>query len=380
MNWLANTIEPWPVAKLLPYARNARTHSDEQIAKIAASILEFGFVNPILAGADGLIVAGHGRLLAARKLGLNEVPVVVLDHLSDTQRRALVLADNRLAELSTWDEDLLRIELDALEEADFDIDLTGFDADFLETLFAEEPDNEGETDPDASPEPPAEPITQPGDVWHLGEHRLVCGDATDALAYQRLFPDERRADMVFTDPPYNVNYAAAGSVGAKTSGQVRPILNDALGSEFEGFLLDALTLLLAATRGALHRQSLQRVGYPAKRLPPRRWALVDLRHLGQEHLHPRACRLPAPIRADPLRLAQGQHAPLVRGSQPRRCLADRQATQERSAPDHEAGGAGRARDPQFIQARRQGARCLRWLGYHPDRCGQERAGGQIAGA
>ena len=252
MNWLAEKIDTWPVAKLLPYARNARTHSDEQIAKIAASIAEFGFVNPILAGADGLIVAGHGRLLAARKLGLDEVPVVVLDHLSDTQRRALVLADNRLAELSSWDQDLLRIELEALEEADFDLDLTGFDEAFLDDLFSEEPDNAGHTDPDSAPEAPTEPITQPGDIWQLGEHRLVCGDATDALAYQRLFPDDHRADMVFTDPPYNVNYAAEGSVAANSGGQARPIMNDALGSEFEAFLLDALSLLVAHTQGALY--------------------------------------------------------------------------------------------------------------------------------
>ncbi|XOB91984.1 site-specific DNA-methyltransferase [Pseudomonadota bacterium 24LQ007] len=251
MNWLAERIEHWPIDKLLPYARNARQHSDEQIAQIAASIAEFGFVNPCLVGADGVLVAGHGRLAAARKLGLATVPVVVLDHLTPTQRRALVLADNRLAELSTWDDVLLRIELEALQDEGFDLDLTGFDADALAELLAgEEPQIEGRTEDDAVPEIPEEPVSKPGDVWRLGPHRLVCGDATAAEAYAQLFPDGERADMVFTDPPYNVNYA--NSAKDKLRGKHRPILNDALGAGFHDFLYDALSLLVAHTRGAIY--------------------------------------------------------------------------------------------------------------------------------
>ncbi|HXF09096.1 MAG TPA: site-specific DNA-methyltransferase [Candidatus Acidoferrales bacterium] len=251
MNWFAERIEHWPIDKLLPYARNARQHSDEQIAQIAASIAEFGFVNPILTGADGVLVAGHGRLAAARKLGLSTVPVVVLDHLTPTQRRALVLADNRLAELSTWDDVLLRIELEALQDEGFDLDLTGFDADALAELLAgEEPEHEGQTEDDAVPEIPEEPVSKPGDVWRLGPHRLVCGDATAAEAYAQLFPDGERADMVFTDPPYNVNYA--NSAKDKLRGKHRPILNDALGAGFHDFLYDALSLLVAHTRGAIY--------------------------------------------------------------------------------------------------------------------------------
>ena len=231
--------------------RNARQHSDEQIAQIAASIAEFGFVNPILTGADGVLVAGHGRLAAARKLGLPTVPVVVLDHLTPTQRRALVLADNRLAELATWDDALLRIELEALQDDGFDLDLTGFDADALAELLAdEEPQIEGRTEDDAIPEMPEEPVSRPGDVWRLGPHRLVCGDATTAEAYARLFPDGERADMVFTDPPYNVNYA--NSAKDKLRGKHRPILNDALGEGFYDFLFDALALIMAHTRGAIY--------------------------------------------------------------------------------------------------------------------------------
>ncbi|MEW6248970.1 MAG: site-specific DNA-methyltransferase, partial [Nitrospirota bacterium] len=226
-------------------------HSDEQIAQIAASIAEFGFVNPCLVGADGVLVAGHGRLAAARKLGLSTVPVVVLDHLTPTQRRALVLADNRLAELSTWDDVLLRIELEALQDEGFDLDLTGFDADALAELLAgEEPEHEGQTEDDAVPEIPEEPVSKPGDVWRLGPHRLVCGDATAAEAYAQLFPDGERADMVFTDPPYNVNYA--NSAKDKLRGKHRPILNDALGAGFHDFLYDALSLLVAHTRGAIY--------------------------------------------------------------------------------------------------------------------------------
>lgn len=251
MSWLADRIEHWPIDKLLPYVRNARQHSDEQIAQIAASIAEFGFVNPILTGADGVLVAGHGRLAAARKLGLATVPVVVLDHLTPTQRRALVLADNRLAELATWDDALLRIELEALQDDGFDLDLTGFDADALAELLAdEEPQIEGRTEDDAIPEMPEEPVSRPGDVWRLGPHRLVCGDATTAEAYARLFPDGERADMVFTDPPYNVNYA--NSAKDKLRGKHRPILNDALGEGFYDFLFDALALIMAHTRGAIY--------------------------------------------------------------------------------------------------------------------------------
>ncbi len=250
-HWLADRIELWPIDKLLPYVRNARQHSDEQIAQIAASIAEFGFVNPILTGADGVLVAGHGRLAAARKLGLPTVPVVVLDHLTPTQRRALVLADNRLAELATWDDALLRIELEALQDDGFDLDLTGFDADALAELLAdEEPQIEGRTEDDAIPEMPEEPVSRPGDVWRLGPHSLVCGDATTAEAYARLFPDGERADMVFTDPPYNVNYA--NSAKDKLRGKHRPILNDALGEGFYDFLFDALALIMAHTRGAIY--------------------------------------------------------------------------------------------------------------------------------
>jgi DNA modification methylase len=248
--WFADKIEQWPTAKLLPYARNARTHSDEQVAQIAASIAEFGFTNPILAGSDGVIVAGHGRLAAAQKLGLEMVPVVVLDHLTPTQRRALVIADNRIAENAGWDDTMLRIEIASLQDEDFDLSLTGFDADALAELMAgDEPDGEGQTDDDAVPEVSETPISRPCDVWLLGGHRLLCGDSTVAESYDRLLKGEQ-VDMVFTDPPYNVNYA--NSAKDKMRGKDRAILNDNLGDGFYDFLLAALTPTVAHCRGGIY--------------------------------------------------------------------------------------------------------------------------------
>ena len=249
-SWLADKIEQWPTAKLLPYARNARTHTEEQVAQIAASIAEFGFTNPILAGADGVIVAGHGRLAAAHKLGLELVPVVVLEHLSPTQRRALVIADNRIAENAGWDEAMLRIELVALQDDDFDVSLTGFDADALADLLADEDGNgDGQTDDDAVPELTETPISRPGDVWVMGAHRLLCGDSTKSECFAQLLQGAQ-VDMVFTDPPYNVNYA--NTPKDKMRGTNRAILNDNLGDGFYDFLLAALTPTIANCRGGIY--------------------------------------------------------------------------------------------------------------------------------
>ena len=234
----------------MPYARNARTHSEEQVAQIAASIVEFGFTNPILAGSDGVIVAGHGRLAAAQKLGLDTVPVVVLDHLTPTQRRALIITDNSIAENAGWDDTMLRIELQSLQEDGFNLDITGFDADALAEMMAgEETTVDGQTDDDAVPEMPVTPISRPGDVWELGNHRLLCGDATDPKSYELLMADAQ-ADMVFTDPPYNVDYA--NSAKDKMRGKDRPILNDNLGDGFYDFLLVALTPMLERCAGATY--------------------------------------------------------------------------------------------------------------------------------
>ena len=248
--WLCTHIERWPTEKLVPYARNARTHSEEQVAQIAASIVEFGFTNPILAGSDGVIVAGHGRLAAAQKLGLDTVPVVVLDHLTPTQRRALIIADNRIAENAGWDDAMLRIELQSLQEDGFNLDITGFDADALgEIMAGEETTVDGNTDEDAIPELSETAISRPGDVWILGNHRLVCGDATQAPSYEQLLAGQR-VQMIWSDLPYNVNYA--NSAKDKLRGKHRPILNDNLGEGFYDFVFDALSLMLPHCDGAVY--------------------------------------------------------------------------------------------------------------------------------
>jgi DNA modification methylase len=190
------------IGQLLPYARNARTHDDAQVAQIAASIKEFGFNNPILIADDQSIVAGHGRLAAARKLGLTEVPVVRLSHLSDTQRKAYILADNRLALNAGWDNDLLKLELQELEIEGVDLEMLGFSKEELDGLLNSLEPTEGLTDEDAVPETPEEPITKPGDIWILGKHRLMCGDSTSVDAVEKL-TGGAEIDFMFTSPPYN---------------------------------------------------------------------------------------------------------------------------------------------------------------------------------
>jgi len=199
-------IEQRSVDKLIPYAANSRTHSDAQVAQIAASIKEFGWTNPILVSGDNSIIAGHGRLLAARKLGMEEVPVIVLDHLSKSQQRALVIADNQLALNAGWDMDMLKAEIETLNIEGFELEILGFDDDFLDGLLETAPSG-GNTDEDAVPEVPETPKTVPGDVWVLGDHRLMCGDSTSIDAVDKLM-NGKRADMVFTSPPYNADAKA----------------------------------------------------------------------------------------------------------------------------------------------------------------------------
>ena len=196
-------MESRPVDQLLPCANNARTHSASQIKRIAASIREFGFCNPILIGPDNRIIAGHARLPAARELGMQQVPVIVLEHLSEAQCRALMLADNQLALNAGWDEELLRAELAALAKEEFPLELIGFDQAELIRLLADQVAAEGLTDPDAAPPAPVVPVSKTGDLWILGEHRLLCGDATRRADLNTVLAGGTAA-MVFTDPPCGV--------------------------------------------------------------------------------------------------------------------------------------------------------------------------------
>lgn len=188
---------------LIPYARNTRTHSDEQVNQIVSSIKEFGFTNPVLIDEESMIIAGHGRVMAANKLKLNKVPTICLDHLTEAQKKAYIIADNRLALNAGWDEDMLKVELEELNDLEFDISLLGFEDKEIESLLSEP--TEGLTDEDAVPDLPEEPTTKLGDLWILGEHRLLCGDSTSIDDVDKLM-DGNKADMVFTDPPYGVEY------------------------------------------------------------------------------------------------------------------------------------------------------------------------------
>ena len=226
----ANKIEWQSVEKLIPYAKNARTHSDEQVAQIAGSIKEFGFNNPVLVDKDNSIIAGHGRVMAARKLGMDKVPVVILNHLTESQRKAYVLADNRIALNSGWDTSMLSLELQDLKD-DIDLSLLGFDPDELDALLNPIEETEGLTDEDAVPDVPDEPKTKLGDIYILGNHRLMCGDSTSIDAVEKLM-DGQLADQLVTDPPYNIAYEG----GSKKRDQIK---NDEMADEeFRQFLKD----------------------------------------------------------------------------------------------------------------------------------------------
>ena len=213
------------VDALVPHARNARTHTEAQVAQIAASIREFGFTNPVLTdGANG-VIAGHGRLLATRLLGMAEVPTIELTHLTPSQKRAYILADNRLALSAGWDDEMLRLELGELQSEEFDIGVIGFDPGEIDALFAEH--GGGLTDPDDIPSVPATPVARAGDIWTLGRHRLVCGDPTDADTVAAAL-DGTRPLLMATDPPYGVDYDPAWRNRAGISATVRTgkVLND----------------------------------------------------------------------------------------------------------------------------------------------------------
>lgn len=193
-----------PICDLIPYVNNSRTHSGEQVNQIASSIKEFGFTNPVLIDSDGGIVAGHGRVMAAKKLSIDEVPCIELKGLTEAQKKAYIIADNQLPLNAGWDMDMLKLEIDSLNEMDFNLELLGFDDEFMDGLLEEEP-AEGLTDEDDCPEPPEQPVSVLGDIWQLGEHRLMCGDSTSIDAVMDML-ENKPADMVHTDPPYGVSY------------------------------------------------------------------------------------------------------------------------------------------------------------------------------
>jgi DNA modification methylase len=208
--WPADKVERRKVSDLVPYARNSRTHSDQQVGQIAASIKEWGWTVPVLIDPDGGLIAGHGRIMAAQKLGIDDVPCMVAEGWTDAQKKAYVIADNKLALNAGWDDAMLKVELGELGDLDFDLTLTGFDNEEL-AAFLSDP-TEGLTDEDAVPDVPAVPVTVEGDVWLLGRHRLMCGDSTSIDAVDKLM-DGAKAQTLFTDPPYGDN---VGGLSPKT--------------------------------------------------------------------------------------------------------------------------------------------------------------------
>ena len=239
-------VTMWPIEKILPYARNARQIPQKAIDKVESSIREFGWRQPIVVDQYGVIIVGHVRLLAAQKLGLKEAPVHVASNLSAAQVRAYRLLDNRSHEETSWDEELLGLELLDLKGMGIDLELTGFDLNELDDLLAESVD--GLTDPDAVPGIPENPISRQGDLWVLGEHRVLCGDATSLSDCQRVL-DGSFANMVFTDLPYNVNYSQPSNRPERAG---RKILNDNLGDGFEPFLVEACRNLIEVSQGAIY--------------------------------------------------------------------------------------------------------------------------------
>lgn len=219
--WPADKIQRMQVSALIPYANNSRTHSDAQVAQVAASMKEWGWTNPILVDEEGMIIAGHGRVLAARKLGLSEVPAMVASGWTEAQKKAYVLADNQLALNAGWDVELLQTELQGLGEAGFDLGLLGFDN--LDALMADK--TEGLTDPDEVPEPPLEPVSVLGDVWILGKHRIACGSSTEADTVAKVLGDVKPHLMV-TDPPYGVEYDASKARATSIGSAKGKVLND----------------------------------------------------------------------------------------------------------------------------------------------------------
>jgi DNA modification methylase len=243
---MAAQIEFWAIDQITPYERNARSHSELQIAQIASSIAEFGFTNPILVNAKRRIVAGYARYLAAQKQGLKEVPVIMLEHLTDKQERAYRLADNQLALNASWNEEVLREELQALVAEAFEMNLLGFTEAELERLSAAPELQVFQTDEDAAPQVAQIAVSKEGDLWLLDGHRVLCGDATESGTINQLLAGSEAA-MTVTDPPYNVAYRATSRKGTS-----RPIQNDDLGPDFERFLFEACRNILASTAGAVY--------------------------------------------------------------------------------------------------------------------------------
>jgi DNA modification methylase len=270
LSFAPDAIETWPLDRLRPYARNAKTHGPDQVAKIAASMAEFGWTVPVLVSSDGEVIAGHGRILAATQLGLSDAPVIVLDHLSEAQRRAYRIADNKLTELGEWNDAFLSEELKGLAEDEFDLSLIGFGEAELSALLdgIEEGDSAAREGEDEIPDIPEDPVTRPGDLWILGNHRLLCGDATVATDVERLLGTVKPLLMV-TDPPYGVDYDPAwrNKAGAAATKRTGKVLNDDRADWREAWALfpgDVAYVWHGALHAAVVAVSLEAAGFKVR--------------------------------------------------------------------------------------------------------------------
>jgi len=292
IEWPADKVERRKVADLIPYARNSRTHSDAQVAQIAASIREWGWTMPVLIDEAGNLIAGHGRIMAAQKLGIVDVPCMTATGWSEAKRRAYVIADNKLALNAGWDDEMLRVEFGELRDLEFDLSLTGFDEAEIGALFPEEP-TAGLTDEDAVPEVPDQPVTVEGDVWLLGRHRLMCGDSTSIDAVDKLM-DGRKADMVLTDPPYGVSFVgvkgsmySAGKKAGKNSAEMIKA-DDLRGDDLAQLFLDSISCASAFSKDgaamyiffAINRSAETLAGLSGVGLEVRNWLIWDKGNVG----------------------------------------------------------------------------------------------------
>ena len=242
---IVQEIQLWPIERLVPYVGNPRSHSPKQVGQIATSMRRYGVVNPALIDPKGTLIVGHGRILAARQLGLTVFPVIVLDHLTETEARELRIADNKIAENAIWDDELLSAELAALLECKVDLEPLGFDQTEVDQLLAELEPEAGRIGDDVVPEAPAVVVTRPGDLWQLNEHRVLCADSTVLSAVQGLL-DNDGADLIIADAPYNLGYQRSVAGGSP------PILNDDLGKQFGRFLAEACGVMMAVAAGAIY--------------------------------------------------------------------------------------------------------------------------------
>ena len=371
LSFAPERIETWLLERLKPYVRNAKTHGADQVAKIAGSMVQFGWTVPVLVAGDGEVIAGHGRILAATQLGLTEAPVIVLGHLTDAQRRAYRLADNKLSELAVWDEALLAGELQELLADDFDLSVVGFsDAELDELLAGDGAEDETREGEDEIPETPVDPVSRPGDLWLLGPHRLLCGDATVATDVQRVLGGVTPLLMV-SDPPYGVEYDPSwrNKAGAASTRRTGKVLNDDRADWREAWALfpgDVGYVWHGALHAATVAESLEAAGFAIRSQII--WAKERLvLSRGDYHWQHEPCWYAVKKTGKGHWAGDRKQTTLLANFQPR--------PGRRHRPRHpETGRVHAPADPEQQLARPGGLRAVHGVGHHADRSRDHRPG------